>query len=78
MFYHMLIYRPSLLSLNRPNSAAPTLPMGAGQIDSENATGRLSILVCYLIPRHMSAYDLSNLTPVSVWFINRDIFGQEV
>ena len=65
MFYHMLIYRPSL-SLNRRNSAAPTLPMGAGQIDSENATGRLTILVYYLITRHRSAYDLRNLTPVSV------------
>ena len=62
----MLIHRPSLLSPNRPNSAAAALPMGAGQIDNGNANGKLSILVYYLIPRHRSAYDLSNLTPVSV------------
>ena len=79
MFYQMLIYRPSLLSPNRPNSAAAALPMGPGQIDYENGPGRLSILVYYLISRHRGGYDLSNLTPrVSVWFINREIFGQEV
>ena len=47
-------------------TATATLPVGAGQIENENATGRLSILVYYLIPCHRSAYDLSNLMPVSV------------
>ena len=66
MFYQMLIYRFTLLSLHRRTSAAAALPMDAEQIDNENATGRSSILVYYLIPHCRDAYDLSNLTPVSV------------
>lgn len=65
-FYHILIYSPSSPRVNRPRTAAAALPMDAGQIKNENAKGRLSILVYYLIPRHRSAYDLRNLTPVSV------------
>ena len=64
----MLIYSPSSPRVNRPGTAAATLPMIAGQTENENAKGRLSILVYYLIARHRSrsAYDLRNLTPVSV------------
>ena len=48
----MLIYSPSSPRVNRPGTAAATLPMIAGQTENENAKGRLSILLYYLIPRH--------------------------